>query len=401
LKIRGWQITITLLTSILYFCYYFGRYNYGITIPFIQAELQLSNAMVGLIATALTAGYALGQFINGFLIDRYGSRVMMTLGAILSTIANFFMGIGTTFHHLLASWFSNGYVQAMGYGSCCKLYAKWFKRTDRGKPLGFNEALQAFSSAVILPLGAFIITVSSWRMVYIIPVIPLTFVAIVFYILVRNRPKDVGIKVEWATKETKTGFIENAKTAYRMALSDWRMLLTYVSYGGSQFARFAIFTWVPAYIFALTGEIVMAGWITAAFPIGGAVGSLAFGWLSDRFKRRYPLISVGMLLSAVCLVIFALSPTAPIHILSILMFLCGVGIEAVEVCYFLLPIDILDDANQQATGVGCMNAWGKTFATFQGGLFGLMIDFSGFQLAFIVTALIALFSAFAVVPIKK
>jgi hypothetical protein len=83
------------------------------------------------------------------------------------------------------------------------------------------------------------------------------------------------------------------------------------------------------------------------------------------------------------------------------MFLCGVGIEAVEVCYFLLPMDILDDAGQQATGVGCMNAWGKAFATFQGGLFGLMVDFSGFQTAFLATGIVSLLSAFAVIPIRK
>ncbi|MBA7489842.1 Sialic acid transporter NanT [subsurface metagenome] len=390
-----------MLTSIFYFAYYFGRYNFSVTIPYIQAEFGLSAGVVGLIASVLTAGYALGQFINGFLIDRYGPRLMMTLGGILSTIANVFMGFGQSFSHLIAAWTANGYVQAMGYGSCCKLYAKWFKRTDRGKPLGFNEALQGFSSAIILPLGALIIVLFGWRFVYWIPVIPLSLIAVFFYIVMRNTPKDKGFKVSWEIKEEKKSFSENAKDAYKMALSDWRMLLTYVSYGGSQFARFAIFTWVPAYIFLMSGNIIEAAWIAAFFPIGGAIGSFAFGWLSDRFTKRYPLIVAGMLLSAVTLIIFAMSPTAPIMILSALMFLCGVGIEAVEVCYFLLPMDILDEENQQATGVGCMNAWGKTFATFQGVGFGLMIDFSGFQIAFLATGFIAFLSALAVIPIRK
>jgi OPA family glycerol-3-phosphate transporter-like MFS transporter len=401
LNLKAWQVIVTLFTSVFYFFYYFGRYNYSITLPYIQEELQLSHAALGLIATVLTAGYAIGQFVNGFLIDRYGARVMMTLGGILSTIANFCMGIGQSFYHLLAAWMSNGYVQAMGFGSCCKLYANWFDRENRGKPLGFNEFLQSFSSAIIIPFGALIIVVLGWRYVYIIPVLPLLAISIIFYWKMRNKPTEKGFEVPWEVEEeVQETLLEHAKEAYKMALSDWRMLLTYASYGGSQFARFAIYTWVPVYIYDMTGQIIESAWVTAFFAIGGAVGSLAIGYLTDLIQKRYPLIFAGMALSAVSLVVFAYMPGAPVVILSGLMALCGVGIEAVEVCYFLLPMDILGK-NKKATGVGCMNAWGKTFASFQGGLFGLIVDLSGFQLAFLLTAFISIASAFMVIPIKK
>lgn len=403
---KKWQVIITLLTSFFYLTYYFARYNFSITIPIIQTEFGLSNTLVGLIATALTAGYALGQFINGFLIDRYGPRIMMTLGAFLSTIANFGMAVSQGFTHLLGSWMSNGYVQAMGYGSCCKLYTSWFSPENRGKPLGFNEFLQSFASTIILPIGAFIITILGWRYVYVIPVLPLSMMAVVYYLLIRNYPKERGFNVSWNTEEAdsdKKSLLDNARDAYKMALSDWRMLSTYASYGGSQFARFAIYTWVPKYIFDITGgkDIMGAAWVTAAFALGGSVGSLLIGYLSDRIGKRYPLIVGGMVMSAVSLFVFALSPNAPLLILSGLLAICGAGIEAVEVSYFLLPMDILDEAQQQATGVGCMNAWGKTFATFQGALFGLMLDLSGYRVAFLVTGGIALASAGLVVPIRK
>lgn len=414
MKLRRWQVGVTLLTSVFYFFYYFGRYNYSITIPFIKEEFGLTNTMVGLIATALTAGYALGQFVNGFLIDRYGPRIMMTLGAFLSTGANFCMSISQSFVHLLGSWASNGYVQAMGYGSCCKLYTSWFSPKDRGKPLGFNEFLQSFASTLIVPFGAFIIVVSGWRNVFVFPVIPLSIVAMIFYFIIRNYPEGRGHMVDWdsgyflkrddkGVLVEKPSLLEHAKTAYKMALSDWRMLSTYASYGGSQFARFAIYTWVPAYIYAITGgkDIMGAAWVTAAFALGGSVGSLVVGYLSDVIGKRYPIIVAGMVLSAVSLFVFALSPEAPIIVLSALMAICGSGIEAVEVSYFLLPMDILDGAQQQATGVGCMNAWGKTFATFQGALFGLMLDVSGYKVAFLVTGGIALLAAGLVVPIRK
>lgn len=406
-KLKKWQLGVTLLTSIAYFFYYFGRYSYAATIPFIQAEWNLTYTAVGLMATVLTLGYAFGQFINGYLIDLYGPRKMLTLGGLFSTVANLFVSIASSFGMVLTGWFANGYFQAFGYGSCCKLYTNWFPPEGRGKPLGFNEALQSFSSTIIVPLSALIIVTMGWRWVYIIPVIPLTLVSLIFYKLIRNHPADVDIQKPWVTStdlltpENRKLRASDWKAAYRYALSDWRMIASYVSYGGSQFARFAIYTWVPLYIFNLTGNIITGGLVTAAFALGGTFGSLFVGWLSDVMQKRWPVIFIGMAISAAALIIFAFMPTAPIGILMIIMAICGTGIEAVEVAYFLLPMDILDDVGYQATGVGTMNAFGKLFATFQGVMFGFLLDTSGFQNAFLITGVIALLSAFLVVPIRK
>ncbi len=374
-----------------------ARYNYSATIPFIQAEFNLSNTAIGMMATVLTAGYAVGQFVNGFLIDKYGPRIMMTLGGILTFVMNIGVALSGVFMGVLSFWGLNGYVQAMGYGSVCKLYTNWFPPEGRGKPLGFNEFLQSFSSFIIVPLGAFLIVSYGWRSVYIIPPIFTVILAIIFYITVKSRPTDAGLPelVERISEEKKPA------NAYRAALSDWRMIASYLSYGASQFGRFVIYTWVVKYIYELTGNIIIAGWVTAAFALGGSIGSLAVGWLSDIMKLRWPIIAAGMILSGLSLFVFALMPNASPLVLSIIMAVCGSGIEAVEVCYFLLPMDILDSEGYQATGVGVMNAFGKAFATIQGVLFGFLLDVSNFQMAFILTGFICLAAAALVVPIRK
>lgn len=396
-KLRKGQITITILTSLFYFTYYMGRYNYSITVPFIQKEFALSNTQIGAFATILTAGYAIGQFINGFLIDRYGPRKMMTIGGLLSTLANFGVSIGANFTQILACWGANGYVQALGYPSCCKIYSNWFPKRERGKPLGFNEGLQSLSSFVIAPLGAMIIVSMGWRFAYVIPVIPMAIGSLIFYKFARNRPQEKEITPDWERDIS----VPHAREAYKAALSDWRMIAAYISYGASQFGRFVIYTWVAKYIYELTGNIIMAGWVTGLFALGGSIGSFFFGWLSDIFNKRWPLITVGMLLSTFALIIFAISPDAPIFYLSILMALCGFGIEAVETCYFLLPIDVGEEHGTEATGVGVMNAFGKLFATFQGVTFGLLLDLFNYQTSFLVTAFICLLAALLVIPIGK
>ena len=394
-EFRKQQIRLTLLTSIVYFSYYMARYNYGISLPFIQKEFALSNTQLGMFATTLTLMYAIGQFINGYLIDKYGPRLMMMIGAIMSTVSNFGVFLSNSFSMALTAWGLNGYFQAFGYGSCCKLYANWFPPEERGKALGFNEALQSFSSAVIAPIGAFIIVRWGWRYVYFLPVLPKLLLGVAFYFLEKNHPPE-------GRPEPAPVSLQDVLYSYKQALGDWKMLACYASYGGSQFARFAVYTWVPLYVFTTTGlDIMQSSIVVASFALGGALGSFVIGWATDIMKKRYPLIVAGMILSAVALLIFSNPNIVGIGMLSLLMALCGFGIEAVEVAYFLLPMDILDEENLQATGVGCMNAWGKTFATFQGVMFGALVDAAGFAPAFQVTAVIAFAAAVLVVPIRK
>lgn len=401
-KLTRWQVTISLMATLTYCLYYFGRYHYGVMLPFIQAEFSLSNLQLGIFATILTAGYSMGQFVNGFLIDKYGSRLMLTLGAVLSSLANVATGLGFSYKGMLVTWLMVGYTQAMGFGSTCKLYTEWFPVKNRGKVLGFQEGMQSLTTAIVPIVTAIVITKWGWRSGFMIPVIPLFIVGLLSYMIIKNRPSDVGLKVDWAIPPLSGGLLDDAKEAYRNAFSDWRMLLTYVSYGFSQFVFFALATWIPIYIFNKSGNILEAAWVLTGLGIGGLFGGLIMGFGTDLIKKRYPLITIGLCFAGISLIVFALMPNASITVLSILMVLCGVGLDSIEVPLFLLPMDILEEKGTPATGTGCLNAIGKLFATFQGVMFGLLIDATGsFSTTFLVIGGLAIFGGLIVIPINR
>src|SRR3989338_4753695 len=313
-KLRKWQWRIVVLFCIIYFIYYWGRYNYAIALPYMILDLGLTKTVAGAIASALTFGYVIGQIINGNLVDRYGSRIMMTFGGILSGIANVFIGIVSGFSYLWSSWFANGYFQACGYTSTCKLISQWFPRKKRGVALGLSEFFQSVSSALIIPLGAFLIIKSgTWRMAFIFPGILLMIASFLFYLFVRNKPEDVGIATSWNEKkpEKKISLIQHFKEGAHIALTDRKMLMTYISYGTNQFTSFTFYTWVPVYLVLGTGlDLWKAAWVISFFALGGSVSSVIYGWLSDKVfhGKRWKLIMINMFISAIGLVIIALNP---------------------------------------------------------------------------------------------
>lgn len=401
-KLKKYQLTTIFMATLTYCLYYFGRYHYGVILPFIQTNFSLSNLQIGIFATILTAGYSLGQFVNGFLIDRYGPKLMLTLGAVLSSLANIATGLGFSYNSMLVTWLMVGYTQAMGFGSTCKLYTEWFPVKNRGKVLGFQEGMQSLTTAIVPIVTAIVITNWGWRAGFMIPVIPLCIIGLLSYLIIQNRPSDIGLKVDWAVPPMSGGILDDAKEAYRTALSDWRMLVTYVSYGFSQFVFFALATWIPIYIFNKSGNILEAAWVLTGLGIGGLFGGMIMGYGTDLIKKRYPLITVGLGFAGTALIVFALMPNAPIFVLSMLMVLCGVGLDSIEVPLFLLPMDILEEKGTSATGTGCLNAVGKLFATFQGVMFGLLLDMTGsFSSTFLIVAGLSIIGGLIVIPINK
>jgi sugar phosphate permease len=385
-----------LLFSITYFFYYWTRYNFPIALPFIKAEYGLTAAQIGSIATALTLGYAVGQLINGALVDRYGPRIMMTIGGLGAMLANLWMGGSMYFEMFIVAWLANGYFQAMGYPSTLKLVVNWFKPQEQGRAVGASEFAQSLASILILPLAGWLAVQYSWRLVFIVPALLMGLVSVWYWTQARDHPPD------WDEVQEDKPLLRDMLARYRAALGDWRLVSADLSYGASQFVRYAMITWIPLYLVQTTGlGIFKAALAGAMFQVGGALGSLLVGWLADLplFQpRRWVLIAGGMLVSAAAGVSVGLVPAERIWLIVVPLFICGVGIEALEVAYFLTPADFLG-REMTATGVGCMNATGKLVASLQGITLGRVIDVFGYGAAFGVAGASGLVAAALILPL--
>src|SRR4051812_32855706 len=65
-----------------YASYYMCRYNWNAANKAVADALHFSNSDVGLISAAFFWSYAVGQFVNGPIIDRIGGRRAIVMGAL-------------------------------------------------------------------------------------------------------------------------------------------------------------------------------------------------------------------------------------------------------------------------------------------------------------------------------
>jgi MFS family permease len=93
-------------------CFYFMQglvfASWASRIPDIKALLHLSTASLGAVLFAIPVGQLTAMAMSGFLVSKYGSKRMLTIGALFYPLALWHLGSVTSIWHLAAGLFVFG-----------------------------------------------------------------------------------------------------------------------------------------------------------------------------------------------------------------------------------------------------------------------------------------------------
>jgi OPA family glycerol-3-phosphate transporter-like MFS transporter len=382
-------------TMFCYLFYYTGRQTFGFAIPCIEEELGLSKTTLGYFGTSLLWVYAIGQVVNGNLGDKYGGRWMMSLGAVLSCGFNWIVSFGVGFWSLFVPWTGNGFAQSMGWAPGSKVLSNWWGHQERGRIFGLFTFAAGMSSilAFLTPLIVLKGLGLDWRWIFRLPVLLLLIGGVVYYLIVRDRPEDLGYdsphddlaegSKEAENKEPvgeavdENSAYDAAETSlqrYKVVLSNWRFMAASIAIGFQSSARYGLLIWVPVHFLGKDWKNSEAAWISIALPVGMALGAVTGGWISDKiFKSvRWKLISSFMSLAAIASMIMFFLPKG--HLAGIMiLFLCGFFAYGSQSAFWALCPDLLS-TRRAGTGIGIMDFFAYLFAGLVSPLIGRMIE---------------------------
>jgi Sugar phosphate permease len=416
IRFRRAQWRILLVTMFCYLFYYTGRQAFGFAIPGMQQELGLSKATLGWISSAMLWSYAIGQAINGNLGDRFGGRVMMSLGAWLSCGCNWLVSFSTGALSAAIPWSANGFVQSMGWAPGSRVLSNWWSQSERGRVYGAYVFAAGSASVVTYVTSNLILAFDlSWRWIFRLPVLLLLIGGTAYYLLVRNTPEEMGFASPDQPESSSSvkaddagGELDAAEETfwqrYCAVLSHWRFLVASISIGFQSMARYGLLIWVPVHFLGDQWKAnSSSGWISVALPVGMALGAIASGWGSDRLFRsnRSIPIMLFMALAAVCSLVMYQLPAG--SWLSIpLLFLCGFFAYGPQSAFWALCPDLLG-TRRAGTGTGVMNTSAYAFAGFGEPMIGWLIESNGnrTELIFAVVAIACLASAICAIFIRR
>ena len=403
IKWKAWRTRIFTTVWITYMIYYLGRVNIGIATPFIIVEFGISTGVFGAIGMTFFILYAFGQFFNGQMGDKFGSRRIIYIGLIVSSIINMiiwnFFGIIWVIFLL---WGLNGFFQSMGWGPSVKTVANWTPPKDRGRKSGTLGMSYMVGGAVSWGLATFLIVTLGldWRYSFGVAGIIMFIMAIHWYVRGRGAPEEVGLPTleEEGAGKTVMGECrpdEHLGFRYTLRTCFFNKTILFASFGlfCLNIVRYGITQWLP---YIMASEVITSDffplWKTIAFPIGGIIGAFFCTWFSDRFlgRKRIPIISTFFIALAASLYVYTLIPPLDWVIGVPLLVLIGFltfGPHALLVS--TIPMEF-GTRKAAASATGFIDGWGYVGSALTTLLSGILIGASGPESTFLFWMIVAL-----------
>ena len=399
-SLQRWRVQIFLITWLAYAAFYFTRKAFSVAKLGIGEDpsFELDKAAMANLDALYLAAYAVGQFTWGIVADRFGPRVVVLGGLVISALMALVMGTFATLPIFATCMVVQGLAQSTGWSGLCKNIGSFFATRERGRVLGYWSTCYAFGGLVATPFaGWWAYEVShDWRMAFISSAVVVLVVAVLFFLLQRNRPQDVGlppVEVD-ATCEQRGGAPrESHWSALRKVFRNRTVLVLGLAYFLLKPARYAILLWGPVIVYERMPSIgkVASAIVPTSFEVAGLVGPILIGYASDKLfgARRIPACVLSLVVLTVCLALFVPAmQSGSLYLVVGLLFMMGMTLYGPD--SMISGSAAIDFGTQDGAGsaAGLVNGCGSVGAIL-GGLLPGYFDTVTVFLVFTAAALLA------------
>jgi len=162
----------------------------------LQNEFGWSRSAIAAVQTIARVTEALFAPVVGPLIDRYGPRVLMPIGAVIVGLC--MLGV-TQITSLWQFYLLRGVLVAVGFTLMGALVTdvainNWFVQ-KRGRAIALARLGSNLSNVVFVPVTVYIIASSGWQTMFVVfAVVTWLVVLLPSAILMRRRPEDMGLR---------------------------------------------------------------------------------------------------------------------------------------------------------------------------------------------------------------
>jgi len=295
-KFKQWRILIFASTWLTYAGFYFCRQPFFVVKKAIGDSLSLDPVTLSNLGTAYLIAYAVGQFVNGWLGKKIGSRLLVLSGLLLTIVSNLVFGFSNSFWTFCLFMVVNGLAQSSGWPGTVGNLAYWFHRKERGTVLGFWSTCYQLGGVAAKAFAAYLLGKWGWHASFFGGTVVVMLVWIFVVIFQRNKPEDVGLPglIEKEEGDAKSQSLKQGGGWTREVITT--IFILGMVYFFIKFLRYAFWSWSPYFLcdtFGMKGS--NAGYLSTLFDLGGFLGVLFAGFLSDRlFKGRRNQIALLM-----------------------------------------------------------------------------------------------------------
>jgi ACS family glucarate transporter-like MFS transporter len=275
---------------------YIDRVNIAVAARHMMPALGLTDVQMGTVFSAFVVGYALFQVPGGWLGDRWGARLILTLAVLWWSACTALTSLAPTLP--TADWlgvlgslvlvrFLIGVGEAAALPNFNRTVANWLAPNERGLGIGVAVGGIGLGSAVTPPLTAWIMVNFGWQTAFYAAGALGTVIAALWWLYATDHPRRhprvneaelaiIGggsVQAEGEVPPVPWRSIARTPTL-------WWLVLSYTCLG---YVAYVYLTWFYLYLVNVRGfDLLRGAWYSAA-PFAAILVFCPFGgWATDR-----------------------------------------------------------------------------------------------------------------------
>ncbi|MBQ3260997.1 MAG: MFS transporter [Alistipes sp.] len=374
-----------------YSLYYVCRTSLNVMKKPILDSGMLDATQLGVIGSALLFAYAAGKFVNGFIADHCNIKRFMATGLLISTLANFIMGVlglvsqslaviptAVLFISFAVMWGINGWSQSMGAAPAIIALSRWFPLNRRGTFYGMFSASHNIGEWLSFIFVGSIVSVAGWQWGFFGSSIAGVLGVICILFFLHDTPESKGLpSIEvLAHEKPQVKPNEDVNAIQRQVLRNPGVYILALASAFMYISRYSLNSWGILFLQEAKGfSMADATFIISLNALLGIVGTVVSGWLTDVLfngNRKIPALAAGILLSISYAIFIYGGTNYWVNVLSMVLFGIAIGV----LISFLGGLMAVDIVPRKATGaaLGIVGLASYIAAGIQDVVSGWLID---------------------------
>uniref|UniRef100_A0A8C2IHK9 Solute carrier family 37 member 1 n=1 Tax=Cyprinus carpio TaxID=7962 RepID=A0A8C2IHK9_CYPCA len=268
--------------------------------PVLHPELDCSwkpfdrnnyKQLLGAMDYSFLCAYAIGMYLSGIIGERLPIRLYLTVGMLTSGLFTCLFGLGYVYDiHSLGFYVfvqvANGLVQTTGWPSVVTCIGNWFGKGRRGLIMGLWNSHTSVGNILGSLIAGYYVS-SNWGLSFIVPGVIIAAMGVICFLFLIEHPNDLKI----ASAQSSAPSSQVSQMAFK------NIMYVYTFVKGIFFVKLImIINSKSAYQTHLDAK--KAGDLSTLFDVGGIVGGILAGVISDKMGKRATTCAVMLLLAA-------------------------------------------------------------------------------------------------------
>jgi sugar phosphate permease len=328
---QRWLIFCVL--ALIYILVYFYRVSLAVVARDVSRELHLSPAQLGSLSSILFYVYAAAQIPLGPMIDRLGSRVVISGCGVLAALGGILFSQAGTMGGALAARVLLGLGTSSVLMATFTIFSHWFSKQEFGRVSGLMVAVGNLGNLGGTAPLALAVALVGWRNSFLAVGVLQALVTVLVFCVVRDRPPGSAEHSGEAAALAPIGMLAAWKQIFGNR-DFWLLAAVAFSWYGSYLAVQGL--WGGPYLMEVlkfsreeTGRMLM--YTSLGFILGGLVIDSIARKLLHSYKKT--LLAGQLVLLLLMTSFLGLAESFPQPLLGLLFFALGLAVSSGVMIY--------------------------------------------------------------------